>query len=61
MNRSASLCMLAISLFNLPSMAGDEAVRELTPQERYQHGFPGAQWPKLLVQWLNTLPERKTE
>jgi len=34
---------------------GGHGVGNLIPT-RYQNGFPGAQWPKLLVKWHSTLP-----
>lgn len=34
---------------------GGHGVGNLIPT-RYAHGFPGAQWPKLLTPWLDTLP-----
>lgn len=33
---------------------GGHGVGNLIPT-RVQHGFPGAQWPKMLVEWLGTL------
>ena len=36
---------------------GGHGVGNLVPT-RYRHGFPGAQWPKLLVEWLDGLPAR---
>jgi endo-1,4-beta-xylanase len=35
---------------------GGHGVGNLIPT-RVRHGFPGAQWPKLLIEWLKTLPE----
>jgi len=35
---------------------GGHGVGNLIPT-RYKSGFPGAQWPKLLVKWLDTLPQ----
>ena len=35
---------------------GGHGVGNLIPT-RVQHGFPGAQWPKLLLDWLNTLKD----
>ncbi len=35
---------------------GGHGVGNLIPQ-RVKNGFPGAQWPQLLVEWLETLPE----
>ena len=37
---------------------GGHGVGNLIPT-RYKNGFPGAQWPKLLVEWLKTLPQFK--
>jgi len=34
---------------------GGHGVGNLIPT-RYKNGFPGAQWPRLLTQWLQTLP-----
>jgi acetyl esterase/lipase len=34
---------------------GGHGVGNLIPA-RYNHGFPGAQWPRLLMKWLDTLP-----
>jgi acetyl esterase/lipase len=36
---------------------GGHGVGNLIPT-RVSHGFPGAQWPELLVTWLKTLPDR---
>jgi endo-1,4-beta-xylanase len=36
---------------------GGHGVGNLIPA-RCKNGFPGAQWPRLLVQWLDTLPPR---
>jgi hypothetical protein len=33
---------------------GGHGVGNLIPT-RVKHGFPGAQWPKLLLDWLKTL------
>jgi endo-1,4-beta-xylanase len=35
---------------------GGHGVGNLIPT-RVSHGFPGAQWPKLLIEWLATLPK----
>ncbi len=35
---------------------GGHGVGNLIPT-RVQHGFPGAQWPKLLLDWLKSLPD----
>jgi endo-1,4-beta-xylanase len=35
---------------------GGHGVGNLVPA-RFRNGFPGAQWPRLLVTWLDTLPE----
>jgi len=35
---------------------GGHGVGNLIPT-RVAHGFPGAQWPRLLVEWLSTLPQ----
>jgi acetyl esterase/lipase len=36
---------------------GGHGVGNLIPT-RVKHNFPGAQWPKLLVEWLGTLPNQ---
>lgn len=37
---------------------GGHGVGNLIPQ-RVKNGFPGAQWPKVLVEWLKTLEGKK--
>jgi len=51
------LCLTAAARLDLHEEGG-HGVCNLIPT-RVQHNFPGAQWPKVLVDWLGTLDPKK--